>query len=181
MAEIRSDKFQISLGWFCCFSFRRSLLQEQIPEKWYLHCQYRSKQDWGVRIRNNGLSRPLQKHIFQVTVHFVSSPAFRYPWRSRQPAFAPLTVCLGWMENFPWWPLTMQATYFWITDSRRGKEHLADCQMFSHMASGRALWSHLSKFSPERCLLVSEMTNVQGYSWLNDLLWWGTENNSGDH
>lgn len=80
-----------------------------------------AKQDCGVRIRNNGLSRPLQKHIFQVTVRFISSPVSDIPdgWDNQRLIL--WRQCLGWMENFPWWPLTMQPTFLWITDSSEAK------------------------------------------------------------
>lgn len=88
----------VGLEWFCFFSVRWSPLQEQILEKWHLQRQCQGKQDCGVRVWNNGLSRPLQKHIFQVTVHFKSGHAFL----SKQAALAPLTVVFRVDENFTW-------------------------------------------------------------------------------
>lgn len=77
-----------------------------------------AKQDCGVRILFNGLSRPLQKHT--ATVRFISSPSSDIP-DGGAPAFGSSDGVFRWMENFPWWPLTMQPTFLWITDSSEAK------------------------------------------------------------
>lgn len=128
----------------CSFSFRGGLLQEQVPSERHLQRQHRGEQDCGVRVRNDGLPRPLQKHLFQVMASFESDHILCFA-----DIFGDQTTCLCFPNNFLWSgdkKCVRQACDHrcWvILDLNRVKEHLTNYQIeiLSHLAGGRVFGS----------------------------------------